>query len=261
MSNSDHDEDSGRLYTPCSTLTYRFSTEELVVPCPRTCGRFHARCCIHLDDVCHHDHVVYTDGACTNNGNSGAAAGIGIAFGTETGDSDDEDTQQFSIPVDDRLDPGGKRTSQRAELLAAIQGLEKFCGPGGGTAHDVRKRKKGPSAIVIITTDSEYVVKGMAEWLPNWKVGTRKALFVMIRILTHLHRQRNGLRKSNGQRPSNIDLFLKLDASIEEQERRHRIQVKFWHVDREYNTIADKLAKHAARAAAISMDEDTNWSF
>ncbi|KAG8221383.1 hypothetical protein J3R82DRAFT_1559 [Butyriboletus roseoflavus] len=69
----------------------------------------------------------------------------------------------------------------------------------------------------------------MTEWLPNWK--------------------RNGLRKSNGQRPSNLDLFCKLDAEVEERERRHDCRVMFWHIDRTHNTVANQSAlsweKHA----------------
>lgn len=35
--------------------------------------------------------------------------------------TDDED--QWAIPVDDKIDPQGPRTSQRTELLAAIEGV------------------------------------------------------------------------------------------------------------------------------------------
>lgn len=105
-------------------------------------------------------------------------AGIGIAFGTGTGDPDDEDTHQFSDPVDDTLDPLAKRTNQRAELLAALEGLKKVCDSDEGWMEDdyeIRKVYLGaqPPLEVIVTTDSEYVVKGMTKWLPNWKVGAR----------------------------------------------------------------------------------------
>ncbi|KAF8550769.1 hypothetical protein OG21DRAFT_1513628 [Imleria badia] len=88
---------------------------------------------------------------------------------------------------------------------------------------------------VVITTDSEYVVKGMTEWLPNWK--------------------RNGLRKADGKRPSNLDLFCKLDAEVEERERRRGCSVKFWHIARTYNSIADKLAKDGAHVARQAVNE------
>ncbi|KAF8550768.1 hypothetical protein OG21DRAFT_1513627 [Imleria badia] len=79
MSNVEHDEHSGRLYTPCPKVTSKFKTEQMVVTCD-FCGRFYSRCCWHMEETCH----------------------FGIAFGTHKGN---EDTFQFSIPVDDRLDP------------------------------------------------------------------------------------------------------------------------------------------------------------
>ncbi|KAF8120344.1 ribonuclease H-like domain-containing protein [Boletus edulis] len=188
-----------------------------------------SQCIKHQDQagVCHHYRVVYTDGACANNGTLGAASGIGIAFGTEN-----DRCFQFSIPVDDPIDPGGKRTSQRAELLAALQGLNKIADYDEGFfAHSSRTRRKGSDEPeIVITTDSEYVVKGVTEWLPVWK--------------------KNGMRKPNGQRPSNLDLFLKLDAEVVKREREHDCKVMFWYIERGYNTIADGLAQRGARDAA-----------
>jgi ribonuclease HI len=52
------------------------------------------------------------------------------------------------------------RSNQRAELCAARLGVELLA----------RTRVKGKAEAWIIATDSEYVVKGMTEWLPKWKV-------------------------------------------------------------------------------------------
>ena len=177
---SDHDDTDknfDHLHVPCYGLTSKFKPEQLVVTCC-FCGRFYGRCCLHTKETCHHTRIVYTDGACSNNGKSNAVAGIGIAFGTGTGDPDDEDTHQFSDPVDDTLDPLAKRTNQRAELLAALEGLKKVCDSDEGWMEDdyeIRKVYLGAQSPpeVIVTTDSEYVVKGMTKWLPNWKVGAR----------------------------------------------------------------------------------------
>ncbi|KAF8120343.1 ribonuclease H-like domain-containing protein [Boletus edulis] len=206
------DEDSGRLHTPFPTLTSEYNTEQLILTCE--CGDH--------KEICHHSPIIYTDGACSNNGSSDAVAGIGIAFGTREGDPDDEGTCQFSIPVDDVLDPGGKRTSQRAELITALEGLKKICNHDKELmSNDYKKR--------------EYVVKGMTEWLPNWK--------------------ENNWREPNGQQPSNLDPFRKLDAEVEERERAHGCKVNFWHIDRDYNKIADRLAEQGARAAAQAVNE------
>ena len=59
------------------------------------------------------------------------------------------------------------------------------------------------------------------------------------------------MRKPNGQRPSNLDLFLKFDAEVMKREQEHDCKVMFWYIGREYNTIADELAKRGAHAAKI----------
>ena len=124
-------------------------------------------------------------------------AGIGIAFGMCVGD-------QFSIPVDDTLDPGGKRTNQRAELLAALEGLKKFCDHS-----DEWMEEQGSSKpVVIITTDSEYVVKGMAEWLPHWKVGIQNTFLRsgQFDVLTPTHVfPHQETRSAEGKRPTALE--------------------------------------------------------
>ena len=47
-------------------------------------------------------------------------------------------------------------------------------------------------------------------------------------------------------KPANLDLFLKLDEELAAQEAKKEVKIGFWHVGREYNTIADALAKKAA---------------
>ena len=53
------------------------------------------------------------------------------------------------------------RSNQRAELCAAKLGVELLA-----EAYAEESKAKA----WIIATDSEYVVKGMTEWLPTWKV-------------------------------------------------------------------------------------------
>eukprot|EP01098_Paradermamoeba_levis_P013664 TRINITY_DN6269_c0_g2_i1.p1 TRINITY_DN6269_c0_g2~~TRINITY_DN6269_c0_g2_i1.p1 ORF type:complete len:298 (+),score=94.13 TRINITY_DN6269_c0_g2_i1:113-1006(+) len=85
--------------------------------------------------------VVYTDGSCQGNGTKQAKAGLGVFFAHE-------DKRNLSERV------GGKQTNQRAELLAAIRALEQI--------HDL-------SVEVEIRTDSQYVIKGMTDWIFSWK--------------------------------------------------------------------------------------------
>ena len=117
----------------------------------------------------HEVKLVFTDGACINNGGSNPTSGIGVACSsTEYG--------QLSKPITLEVDSEARRTNQRAEMLAAIEGIElrvEIALAQGEleTFKDGGKhRLRGSTALVVVATDSEYVVKGMTEWLPNWKV-------------------------------------------------------------------------------------------
>jgi ribonuclease HI len=102
---------------------------------------------------CHHFYIAFTDGACTNNGRREAKAGVGVAYGNDDG-------SQLSKPITDMVDNFPLRSNQRAELCAARLGVELLA----------RTHVKSKAEAWIIATDSEYVIKGMTEWLPKWKV-------------------------------------------------------------------------------------------
>jgi ribonuclease HI len=147
--------------------TIGWSVPELIQVCPQ-CKDFLLHGCAcnneHLDvprshgpaKPCHHFHIVFTDGACTNNGKPAAKAGVGIAYGDDVG-------SRLSIPITDTEDDFPLRSNQRAELCAAKFGLELV----------VKARTEecdSEAEVWIIATDSEYVVEGMTKWLPTWKV-------------------------------------------------------------------------------------------
>lgn len=153
-----------RRFAFCETLLDLYNDYNRLIKSCEQCGQFYALCCHHRATTCHHYNLVFTDGACSNNGQRGAAAGIGVVIGTGRTD------QQFSIPITDDVDSGGTRSSQRAELLAAIEGLRRAdIRPPDHTVirRHISERQK---LCLVITTDSEYVVKGMTEWFPVWKV-------------------------------------------------------------------------------------------
>lgn len=84
------------------------------------------------------DHVeIFTDGACSGNPGPGGWGAILRARGQE------------------KLLSGSEKqtTNNRMELMAVIAALEALKRP----------------CRVTITTDSQYVMKGMTEWLPGWK--------------------------------------------------------------------------------------------
>ena len=171
-----------RRFVLCDSLQ-RVPLDGLIRTCEKCCNFFVLCCSCRQrygigrpeDDgtVCHHFRLVFTDGACRNNGQPGATAGIGVTMGTHEG-------WQYAVPVTGNMDCGWRRTSQRAELLAALSGLRLM------VAADQLKllkqlEKSGPPTgerqSWVIATDSEYVVKGMTEWLPAWKVCARCFVF------------------------------------------------------------------------------------
>jgi ribonuclease HI len=85
--------------------------------------------------------TVYTDGSCLNNGKANARAGAGIWYGPA-------DPRNRSVRV-----PGQKQSNQIGELAAVV------C-----TLQDVP-----PFTPLLIVTDSEYVKKGLTQWLQKWE--------------------------------------------------------------------------------------------
>lgn len=82
---------------------------------------------------------LFTDGACSGNPGPGGWAFVLRGPG---------------LPSDIEVSGGEpETTNNRMELLAVIRGLEAL---------------PGPSAVRVVS-DSEYVVKGLREWLDGWK--------------------------------------------------------------------------------------------
>jgi ribonuclease HI len=148
----------------CETMLSTYNADELYIICD-DCDRFFCICCPDFsnDTPCHHYPLVFTDGACSRNGQGDAMSGIGGSFG------DDVD-YQWSIPVDGRVDSTPVRTNQRAELLAAIEGVRRL----GDFLQSKWLLGEPPTrssrASMVVATDSEYVCKGVTEWMPKWKV-------------------------------------------------------------------------------------------
>ncbi len=144
----------------------------------------------------------YTDGACRGNPGPGGW-GVLLRFG---------DTEKVLY--------GGEpeTTNNRMELTAAIRALEALKRP----------------CRVRLTTDSEYVMKGLTEWLPNWK--------------------RRGWKTAARKPVKNADLWRRLDAAA----ARHDVEWRWvrGHSGHPENERADALANRgidelsAARTAS-----------
>ena len=131
---------------------------------------------------------LFTDGACRGNPGPGGWGVLLRYNGTEK--------ELF----------GGERetTNNRMELSAAIEGLKAL----------------REACHVVLTTDSEYVRKGITEWLESWK--------------------KRGWKTAAKKPVKNVDLWQALD----EQAARHQID---WHWVKGHsghreNEIADQLA-------------------
>jgi len=149
--------------------------------------------------------VIFTDGACKNNGQPNARAGCGVFFGPGS-----------PLNVSTPLQPNEQQTSQRAELQAAIHAIEK--------ARNVFSEDPYVHRIVIVS-DSKYLVLAMTSWIHSWK--------------------KNGWKDQNGKHVVNKRKFQKLDRLITGIQNDYGFLVQFCHVDREDNQGADELAKAA----------------
>ena len=96
-------------------------------------------------------------------------------------------------------------TNNRMELTAVISALE-----------SLTRRSE-----VVVTTDSTYVLKGITEWVPGWKV--------------------RGWRTSSKQPVKNVDLWQRLDEAV----ARHDVRWEWvkGHNGHPENERADALAR------------------
>lgn len=131
---------------------------------------------------------IYSDGACKGNPGVGGWGALLVANGHRKEISGGE----------------ANTTNNRMEMTAVIRALESL---------------KRPS-MVEVHTDSQYVQKGISEWMPGWK--------------------RRNWRTADGKPVKNQDLWLQLDALSQ----LHRIEWKWvrGHAGHPENERADALA-------------------
>ncbi|KAK4445243.1 ribonuclease H-like domain-containing protein [Podospora aff. communis PSN243] len=155
--------------------------------------------------------LIRADGACLDNGQQNPKAGW--AFWHGIGPSDN------LLVVSDRLEKKGPfgdnaiQTSNRAELRAVIAALRLRFWPGEGFH------------TLVIATDSEYVVEGATSWATSWV--------------------RSNWVKPGGGAVKNKDLWQALLGECERFKERG-MDIKFWRIPRDWNTVADAAAKEAA---------------
>ncbi len=139
---------------------------------------------------------IFTDGACKGNPGPGGWGAL-LRCGTV-----------------EKEHCGGEpnTTNNRMELQAAIEGLNAL----------TRTSK------VALTTDSQYVRRGITEWLRKWK--------------------QNGWRTANKKAVKNVDLWQALDAAVQQHEVSwHWVKGHSGHRE---NEIADRLANRGIEMLA-----------
>jgi ribonuclease HI len=139
---------------------------------------------------------IHTDGACLGNPGPGGWAAL-LRW---------HDTERELVGAEPQT------TNNRMELAAAIAALEALREP----------------CAVVLHTDSQYVQKGISEWLPGWK--------------------RKAWRTAAGEPVKNADLWRKLDAASQPHQVQWRwVRGHAGHVD---NERVDQLARAAALRVA-----------
>ena len=135
--------------------------------------------------------ALFTDGACSGNPGPGGWGAL-LRYGSAE--------KELS---------GGEpaTTNNRMEMLAVIHGLESLKKP----------------VWVRIYTDSQYVMKGMTEWLPGWK--------------------RRGWKTADRQPVKNMDLWQRLEAAVAP----HQVEWEWvrGHSGHPENERVDQLARAA----------------
>jgi ribonuclease HI len=135
--------------------------------------------------------VIYTDGACSGNPGPGGWGSVLLYRGHR---------RELS---------GGdaETTNNRMELMAVIQALETLSRP----------------CDIVLHTDSTYVMKGMTEWLEQWK--------------------KRGWRTAAKAPVKNVELWQRLEQAIE----RHNVKWRWikGHSGVPENERADELAREA----------------
>lgn len=135
------------------------------------------------------DHVeIFTDGACSGNPGPG---GWGVVLRSKNTEKELSGAEKDT-------------TNNRMEMMAVIAGLEAL-------KRDCR---------VTITTDSQYVMKGMTEWLPGWKA--------------------RNWRTASKQPVKNADLWQRLEKAVQP----HQVEWQWvrGHNGHAENERADQLA-------------------
>jgi ribonuclease HI len=159
--------------------------------------------------------IVYTDGGCS--GNPGPGGWAYVILGPSKEELEGKPGSGLEICAEDS---GGdaKTTNNRMELLAVINALKKV-------RLLLELYNNNSYAKIIVYTDSQYVQKGITQWIEKWK--------------------RNTWKTSGKQPVKNQDLWMELDSVNQNFPLDWR-----WvrgHAGYEYNERCDAMVRSAMK--------------
>jgi ribonuclease HI len=164
--------------------------------------------------------IVYTDGACSNNGLSNATASWAVYAGPCS-----------NFNACGLLEDKHKKTSSLAEIVAVQEALK--------IVERARMTCRiGPSSAIIIT-DSEYLVNSIYEWMPSWIS--------------------NGGFKSCGDPVQHYEALYDIWFWLQDVQDQVGFNISIWHTKRDNNTEADRLAKLALKSTVEYSFVATNF--
>ncbi|KAI1452845.1 ribonuclease H-like protein [Annulohypoxylon moriforme] len=155
--------------------------------------------------------LIFTDGACLDNGQPNPKAGWAFVHGP--GLSSKPAITAGRLESKGPFGDDGIQSSNRAEIRAVIAALRFRHWPGEGFN------------VMTIATDSEYVAEGSTEWARTWV--------------------KSKWETNTGADVKNKDLWEMLLGEVERWNDKG-LSIRFWRIPRDWNKIADAAAKEAA---------------
>ncbi len=143
---------------------------------------------------------IYTDGACKNNPGKG---GWGFAYIDEINNKIIYKKNNDTTYID--------TTNNKMELSAAIHALKNL---------DVLNINSYES--ILLVTDSQYVLKGITQWIHKWK--------------------KNNWKNAKNENVKNIELWKELDLLHSKYNNKLKWKWVAGHSNNIYNDLVDKLA-------------------
>ena len=116
--------------------------------------------------------TIYTDGSSRGNPGRGGWAAVLVTEGRQQ----TTDSRQYDA-IDEVIELGGREdmtTNNRMELMGAIKGLQEVADNRQQTTDDTNFDSENLQSTsyslksVEVCTDSQYVKKGMTEWIDGW---------------------------------------------------------------------------------------------